>query len=123
MKLGSSSTRKLVEDYDSVASSISSTRKLVADHETVVEESVSREKRDRDLDRVCMSERQGTKLHVYLEQKAESAVRGEKSVQDRLSEAEAEMETRIWEKRNADIALYDTHQELELTATTGESMG
>ena len=43
--------RTQLADYDSVASSFSSTRKLAADHEPVaiVEESVSREKRDRDL--------------------------------------------------------------------------
>ena len=47
--LGSSSTKKLVADSDSVVSSLSGTRKLVADHETIVsvEESVSRRKRDR----------------------------------------------------------------------------
>ena len=48
-------------------------------------------------------------LHVYLERKADLAVRGERSAEKRLSEAEAEMEI-----RNSDIALYETtHQELE----------
>ena len=51
-------------------------------------------------------------LHRFLERKAEFAVRGEKSAHKRLSEAEAEMEIRNWEKRNSDIALYETHQEL-----------
>ena len=50
--LGSSSTRKLVANCDTVANSFFSTKKLVADedHETVVSvgESVSSEKRDRD---------------------------------------------------------------------------
>ena len=31
----------------------------------------------------------------------------------KLSEAEAEMDTRNWEQRNADIALYETNRELE----------
>ena len=39
--------------------------------------------------------------------------RGENAAQKRLSEAEAEMEIRNWEKRNSDIAPNETHQELE----------
>ena len=62
----------------------------------------SRGKRDRDLECVqTLSERQI--LHVYLEQKAEMAVRGQCAAQRRLSEAEADME-RSWEPRNADMA-------------------
>ena len=52
-------------------------------------------------------------IHCYLEQKAELAVQGECAAQKRLSEAEAEMDIRIWERRNADIALFDTNRELE----------
>ena len=87
---------------------------MVADHETVtgVQESVSREKRDRDLNVVqTLKDRQN--LHKLLERKAELVVRREKSAQKRLSEAEADMEIRSWEKTNSDIALYETHQELE----------
>ena len=65
-------------------------------------------------------------LHVYLEQKAELASRGEEAAQKILSKAEADMEIRNWEKRNSDIALYETKQELEsqrLQLQTGESMG
>ena len=47
-----------------------------------------------------LSERRN--LHVYLEQKAESAVQGECAAQRRLSEAEADMYVRNWEQRNAD---------------------
>ena len=80
------------------------------DHDTVasVEESVSREKRDRDLNVV-----QTLKNRQNLLQKAELAVRGENSAQQRLSEAETEMESRNWEKRNSESALYETHQKLE----------
>ena len=52
-------------------------------------------------------------LHKFLERKAELAVRGEESAQKIVPEAEAEMEIRIWEKRNSDNALCETHQELE----------
>ena len=112
---GSISTRKLVADYDSVASSSSSTSKLVADHETVasVEESVSRRKRDRDLNVVEML-KDKQNLHNFLERKAELAlaVRGEDAAQKIFSETKAEMEIRNWKQRNADIALYETHPEL-----------
>ena len=56
-----------------------------------VEECVLRRKRNRDLDRGCLSDRQN--LHTYLERKAESAVRGESAAQKRPSEAEADMES------------------------------
>ena len=72
-----------------------------------VEDSVPRGKRDRDLDSAqTLSER--ANLHVYLEQKAESAVRGECAAQKRLSEAETDMEI-----RNSEMALYETNRELE----------
>ena len=96
--LGSSSTRKLVADYDSVASSFSSTRKLVADHETVVSVDESRlsGKRDRDLNVVqTLKDRQN--LDKFLERKAELVVRGEKSAQKRLSEAEAQTAANQWD--------------------------
>ena len=59
------------------------------------EETLSKGTRDRDLGSgQTLSERQI--LLVYLEQKAEMAVRGECAAQRRLSEAEADMDKRIW---------------------------
>ena len=58
-----------------------------------------------------LSERR--KSRVYFEQKAELPVQGECTVQKRLSEAEAEMDIRYWEQRNADTALHETCRELE----------
>ena len=55
-----------------------------------------------------------------LERKAELAVRGEKlSDYTKLRH----MEVKHWEKRNSDIALYDSILESQRSATTGESMG
>ena len=73
---------------------------------------LSRGKRDRELESVqTLSERRN--LHVYLEQKAELAVQGERAAHKRLSEAEAEMVTINWQQRNANVALYETNRELE----------
>ena len=52
-------------------------------------------------------------VHVYLERTPELSVQRKCPTQKRLSEAEAEMDTRNWERRNADIALYETDRELE----------
>ena len=77
-----------------------------------VEGTLSRGKRDRDLESVqTLSERRN--LHAHLEQKAELAVQGECAAQRRLSEAEAEMNIRNWEQRNSDVAVYETNRELE----------
>ena len=70
---------------------------------------LSKGKRDRDLE--SLSDRQI--LHVYLEQKAELAVRGECAAQRRLSEAEADMEIRNWEQKSSDMALCEVNRELE----------
>ena len=48
-----------------------------------------------------------------MERKAELAVRGEKPAQQRLYEAEADVEVNHWEKRNSDTALHETNQEFE----------
>ena len=84
-------------------------------HETIVPsvfESVSREKRDRDLNVVqTLKDRQI--IHKILERKAAIAVRGERMAQQRLYEAEAEVEARNWEKRNSDIAFQEINQEFE----------
>ena len=73
---------------------------------------LSRGKRDRDKDS-AKSQSERHSLHVYLEQKAELAVHGECSAQRRLSEAEADMDVREWEKRSSDSALYEANRELE----------
>ena len=52
-------------------------------------------------------------LHKFLERKAESSVRGEKSAQKRLSRTETEMEVRNWERRNSESAIFEIHQEVE----------
>ena len=52
-------------------------------------------------------------LHTILERKAELAVRREQLAQQRLYEAEADVEVKHWEKRNLDIAFYEIHQEFE----------
>ena len=52
-------------------------------------------------------------LDEYLEKEAERAFQGECVGQIRLSEAEVEMDTRRWARRNYDIALYETNQQLE----------
>ena len=78
-----------------------------------VERSLSRGKRDRDLESAqTLSERRN--LQAYLEKKAELACQGECAAHKRLSEAEAEMDKRnCWKQRNADRALYETNRQLE----------
>ena len=77
-----------------------------------VEGALSKGKKDRDLESAqTLSERRN--LHLSLERKAEFAVQGECAAQKRSSEAEAEMDIRNWEQRNADIAGYETNRELE----------
>ena len=48
---------------------------------------------------VVQSLRDGQNLNIILERKAELAVRGGKLAQQRLHEAEAEVEIKNWEKR------------------------
>ena len=72
--------------------------------------SQSKGKRDRDQN-VVHSLREN--LQKIFEWKVDSAVRGERMVQQRLAEAEAEVEARSWEKRNSDIAFQEINQELE----------
>ena len=97
-----------------VPSLFSGAKKLVRGNEFVagVEESVLRRKRERDLNSVqTLSDRQN--LHRNQERKAGSAVRRESAAQKRLSEAEADLEIRRWEQKNSEIALYESHRELE----------
>ena len=92
----------------------SGTRKLEADHKTVVsvEESVSREKRHRDLN-VVQTLRDRQNLHNIFERKAELAARGEKMAQQGLHEAVADVEVKHWEQRISDVALCEINQEFE----------
>ena len=74
--------------------------------------SVSKGKRDRDQNVVrTLGHRQN--LHKILERKAELAVRREKLAEQRLYEAEADVEVKHWGKRNSDTALYEINQEFE----------
>ena len=116
LKLGSLGTglKKLSADYDSVASRTSIKETCVdMDNETVVSsifESVV--KRDRDQ-HVVQTLKDSQNLHNILERKAELGVRGEKLAEQRLYEAEADVEVKHWEQRNSDIALYEISQEFE----------
>ena len=58
-----------------------------------------------------MSDRQN--LHEFLARKDESAVQGEIAAQKRLSEADSDLEIRRWDQKNSEIALYESHRELE----------
>ena len=104
LKLGSLGTclRKLSAEYDSVANRTGIKETCAdLDRETVVSslfESVSKEKRDRDQNVVqTLKDRQN--LHKILERKAELSVRGEKLAQQKLHDAEADVEVKHWEKR------------------------
>ena len=79
-----------------------------------VERSLLKGKRDREFGSVSFSQHeQERNLHEYLEKLAERALQGECAAQNRLSEAEVEMNRRSWERRNSDVALCETNQQLE----------
>ena len=106
----------LLADRDSVVGR-TSVKETCADmdRETVVSslfDSVSRVKRDRDQN-VVQTLRDRRNLHKILERKADFAVNGEKLAQQRLYEAETDVEIKHWEKRNVDSALYEINQEFE----------
>ena len=92
----------MLADYDSVDSR-TSTRETCADidRETVVSilfGSVSNWKRDRDQNVVQpFGDRQI--LHIILERKAALAVRGEKLAQQKLYEAETDVDVKHWERK------------------------
>ena len=113
--LGTSLT-KVSADYDSVASRTGIKETCAdMDRETVVSRlfgSASKGERDRDQN-VLKTLRDRPNLHKILERKAELAVRREKLAQQRLCEAEADVEVKHWEKRNWDIALCEINQEFE----------
>ena len=52
-------------------------------------------------------------LHKFMERKVDFAVRGENTAQKILSDAEVENGDQKLGQRNSDIALYETHKELE----------
>ena len=66
----------------------------------------SRPKRRANIERQAKSSQ-------ILEREAELAVRGEKLAQQRLYEAEADVEVEHLDKRNSDMALCWTNQEFE----------
>ena len=85
------------------------------DRESVVStlfRSESKGKRDEDQN-VVHSLRDREYLHKILERKAEMAVRGERMAQQRLYDAEAEVEAINWEKRNSDVAPNVINQKFE----------
>ena len=74
---------------------------------------VSKEKKDRGQN-VVQTLRDRQHLHKILERQAELAARGEKTLAlQRLHEAEADVEVKLWEERNSDIALHEINQEFE----------
>ena len=81
---------------------------------------VSKGRSSRDLESVQLSEMEKERIlseqksiHEFLEEEADQAFQGEFAVQMRLLEAQAELDRREWERRNADIALYETGRKLE----------
>ena len=78
----------------------------------IVKQLCQRRKRDRDQN-VVQTLKDKESLHKILEVKAELAVKGENLAQQRLYEAETDVEVKHWEKRNSDIALFEINQEFE----------
>ena len=60
---------------------------------------------------LCKHLRHRQNLQKNLERKAELAERGDKLALQRLYEAEADVEVKLWEKRNSDIALCEINRE------------
>ena len=78
---------------------------------TMIFSSQSKGKRDRDTNVVLsLKDRNIPKI---LERTVDSVVRGEIMTQQKLYEAEAEVEARNWEKRNSDFASQEINQEFE----------
>ena len=57
--------------------------------------------------------RDGDNLEKILERKVDSVIQGEKEAQQKLCQAEAEIEAKNWEKRNRDHSFQEINQELE----------
>ena len=79
---------------------------------TTIFSSHSTGKRDRDTN-VVHSLKDRENLSKILARKVYSALRGEIIAQQKLYEAEAEVEARNWEKRNYDFAFQKINQEFE----------
>ena len=87
--------------------------------------SQSKRKRDRDQN-VVHSLRDRENQQKIFERKVDSVVRGERMAQQKMYEAEAEVEARNWEKRNSDFAFHEINQEFEsqrFKTTPSKSMG
>ena len=56
-------------------------------------------------------------LHEYLDKEAARALPGECTAQRRSSEPEVDRDRKSSERRNSDVALYKTNQQLELQYT------
>ena len=113
-----SSTGKLVRDTDF----FSGVGKPVRGVESFsnVERSLSNGERNRELESVQLSQMEKEKIlserrsfHESLEKEADRAFQRDFVAQTRLSEAQAERDRNGWERRNADIALYETSRQLE----------
>ena len=72
----------------------------------------SRGKRDRDTNAVRSLRDRGN-LQKILERKVDLAIQGEKEAQQKLYQAEAEIEAENSEKRNRDHSFQEINQELE----------
>ena len=72
----------------------------------------SKGKRDRDTNAVH-SLKDRDNLRKILERKVDSAVRCELLSQQKVYEAESEVEAKNWEKRNSDIVFREINQEFE----------
>ena len=86
-----------------------SDREFVA---TTIFSPLSKGKRDRDTNVVHLLKRQKISKK-NLERKVDSVVRGEMMAQQKLYEAEAEVDMRNWSRRNSDFAFLEINQEFE----------
>ena len=88
--------------------------------------SQSKVKRDRELNLVHAL-RDRDNLQKILERKVDLAIQGENEAQQKLYQAETEIEAKNWEKTNSDIAFREINQDFEtqrfLSATLSRSMG
>ena len=48
----------------------------------------------------------------FLERQAHTAILGENAAQRKLTEAESDMEIKVWERRNSEFVLYESQREL-----------
>ena len=69
-------------------------------------------KRDRG-ESIGQSMRDRENLHKILERKAESSIQGKNEAQKNYQRLKADVEIRRWEQRSSEIALHESHRELE----------